>query len=89
MRKESFCLQTEATKSYSGIQLKVYKCLKMQKLTGLYSTLMPGRHIALLVNQVIFGALFELVITHIFHRKKLDDIGAENLSKIIANVQKS
>ena len=61
----------------------------MQKLTGLYSTLMPGRHITLLVNQVIFGALFELVITHIFHRKKLDDIGAENLSKIIVNVQKS
>ena len=24
-----------------------------------------------------------------FHRKKLDDVGAENLSKIIANVQKS
>ena len=37
---------------------------------------------------MIFGALFELVITHIFHRKKLDDVGAENLSKIIANVQK-
>ena len=40
-------------------------------------------------HQVIFGAFFELVITHIFHRKKLDDVGAENLSKIIANVQKS
>ena len=37
---------------------------------------------------MIFGALFELVMTHIFHRKKLDDVGAENLSKIIANVQK-
>ena len=38
---------------------------------------------------MIFGALLELVMTHIFHRKKLDDVGAENLSKIIANVQKS
>ena len=37
---------------------------------------------------MIFAALLELVITHIFHRKKLDDVGAENLSKIIANVQK-
>ena len=27
-------------------------------------------------------------MTHIFHRKILDDVGAENLSKIIANVQK-
>ena len=31
---------------------------------------------------MIFGALLELVMTHIFHRKKLDDVGAENLSKI-------
>ena len=38
---------------------------------------------------MIFAALSELVMTHIFHRKKLDDVGAENLSKIIANVQKS
>ena len=37
---------------------------------------------------MIFGVLLELVMTHIFHRKKLDDVGAENLSKIIANVQK-
>ena len=37
---------------------------------------------------MIFGALLELVMTHIFHRKKLGDVGAENLSKIIANVQK-
>ena len=27
-------------------------------------------------------------MTHIFHRKKLDDVGAENLPKITANVQK-
>ena len=39
-------------------------------------------------HQVIFAAHFELVMTHIFHRKKLDDVGAENLSKITANVQK-
>ena len=37
---------------------------------------------------MIFAALSELVMTHIFHRKKLDDVGAENLSKITANVQK-
>ena len=38
---------------------------------------------------MIFAALFELVMTHILHRKKLDDVGAEYLTKITANVQKS
>ena len=41
-----------------------------------------------LLTQVIFAALFELVMTHILHRKKLDDVGAEYLTKITANVQK-
>ena len=40
-------------------------------------------------HQVIFAAFFELVMTHILHRKKLDDVGAEYLTKITANVQKS
>ena len=40
-------------------------------------------------HQVIFAALYELVMTHILHRKKLDDVGAEYLTKITANVQKS
>ena len=39
-------------------------------------------------HQVIFAALYELVMTHILHRKKLDDVGAEYLTKITANVQK-
>ena len=39
-------------------------------------------------HQVIFAALLELVMTHILHRKKMDDVGAENLSKITANIQK-
>ena len=39
-------------------------------------------------HQVIFAALFELVMIHILHRKKLDDVGAEYLTKITANVQK-
>ena len=30
-----------------------------------------------------FAALFELVMTQIFHRKKLVDIGAENLSDLL------
>ena len=50
--------------------------------------------IALLVKRdtlikLIFAALFELVMTHILHRKKLDDVGAEYLTKITANVQTS
>ena len=53
---------------------KVDLCFSFNKLT---------------THQVTFAALFELVMTHIFHRKKLDDVGAENLSKIIASVQKS
>ena len=36
----------------------------------------------------MFAALFELVMAHILHRQKLDDIVAENLTKITANVQK-
>ena len=39
-------------------------------------------------HQVIFAALFELVMVHILHRKKLDDVGAEYLTKIAGNVQK-
>ena len=39
-------------------------------------------------HQVIFAALYELVMTHILHRKKLDDVGAEYLTKITANVKK-
>ena len=39
-------------------------------------------------HQVIFAALFELVMVHILHRKKLDDVGAEYLTKIAVNVQK-
>ena len=39
-------------------------------------------------HQMLFAALLELVMTHILHRKKMDDVGAENLSKITANVQK-
>ena len=31
----------------------------------------------------------ELVMTHILHRKKLDEVGAEYLTKITTNVQKS
>ena len=37
---------------------------------------------------MIFAALFELVMVHILHRKKLDDVGAEYLTKIAGNVQK-
>ena len=35
---------------------------------------------------LIFAALFEFLMSHIFHRKKLDDFGAENLTKITINV---
>ena len=38
---------------------------------------------------MIFAALYELVMTHILHRKKLDDVDAEYLTKITANVQRS
>ena len=37
---------------------------------------------------MIFAALYELVMTHILHRKKLDDVGAEYLTKITTNVKK-
>ena len=37
--------------------------------------------------QFIFAALFEFLMSHIFHRKKLDDFGAENLTKITTNVK--
>jgi len=37
---------------------------------------------------VIFSALFELVMTHIFDRKKLDDVGAKKLPKITENYKK-
>ena len=40
-------------------------------------------------HQVIFAALYELVMTHILHRKKLDEVGTEYLTKMTANVQKS
>ena len=40
------------------------------------------------IHQFIFAALFEFLMSHIFHRKKLDDFGAENLTKITTNVKK-
>ena len=40
------------------------------------------------MHQFIFAALFELLMSHIFHRKKLDDFGAENLTKITINEKK-
>ena len=39
-------------------------------------------------HQFIFVAVFEFPISHIFHRKKLDDFNAENLTKITTNVKK-
>ena len=39
-------------------------------------------------HQFIFAALFEFLMSHIFHRKKLDDFCAENLTKITTNVKK-
>ena len=37
---------------------------------------------------MIFAVLFELVLTHILHRKKLDEVGEEYLTKITSKVQK-
>ena len=39
-------------------------------------------------HQFIFAALFEFIMSHIFHRKKMDDFGAGNLTKITTNVKK-
>ena len=39
-------------------------------------------------HQFIFAALFEFLMSHIFHRKKLDDFSAENITKITTNVKK-
>ena len=36
----------------------------------------------------VFAALFDFIMSHIFHRKKMDDFGAENLTKITTNVKK-
>ena len=37
-------------------------------------------------HQFIFAALFELLMSHIYHRKK-NDFGAENLTNITAKVR--
>ena len=39
-------------------------------------------------HEFIFAALFEFLMSHIFHTKKLDDFGAENLTKITTNIKK-
>ena len=39
-------------------------------------------------HQFIFAALFEFLRSQIFHRKKLDDFSAANLTKITTNVKK-
>ena len=39
-------------------------------------------------HQFIFAALFEFLMSHICHRKKLDDYSAENLTEITTNVKK-
>ena len=41
-----------------------------------------------LTYQVIFGACFELFITHTLRRKKSDDVDMGYLGKIKANIQK-
>ena len=40
------------------------------------------------IHQFIFAALFEFLVSQFFNRKKLDDISAENLTKIKINVKK-
>ena len=39
-------------------------------------------------HQFIFAALFEFLMSQIFHRKKLDDFSAANMTKITTNVKK-
>ena len=39
-------------------------------------------------HQFIFAALFEFLMSQIFHRKKLDDFSAANMTKIKTNVKK-
>ena len=39
-------------------------------------------------HQFIFAALFEFLMSQIFHRKKMDDFSAANMTKITTNVKK-
>ena len=39
-------------------------------------------------HQFIFAALFEILMSQIFHRRKLDDFSAANMTKIKTNVKK-
>ena len=39
-------------------------------------------------HQMIFALVLGLALTQILYRRKINDIGAENLTKITANVQK-
>ena len=39
-------------------------------------------------SQFKFAALFEKLMSNIYHRKKMSDFGAENLTKITTNTEK-
>ena len=40
------------------------------------------------IHQFIFAAFFEFLMSHSFHRQKLDDFGAENFTTITTNIKK-